>query len=189
MKNNAVIIEKGVYKHPQPTDLICVKEYMFVLSNNKKCLAQRFINNSDFAVNSMKFTLIEYDEEKNVIQKRKFNYDSINVKPGEIYVPKRHIVLSDACVDYSIVMNRISSGPYHYMIKGNDYLLYYKTKSVKYNSTFNSVSITKTYKRSTVSTVALAILSILFMIGICGASVAINEYFYYNPIDFTGLFG
>ena len=192
MKNKVTVIEKGLYKHPQLAEMISVKEYMFVLSRGKKCLAQRFCNDSDFTVNSMQFTLIEFDDAKNVIQKRKFNYDGISVKPGATYVPKRQIVLSDGCVDYRIVLNRITSGRYHYHVKGNDYLLYFDQSTPKTTpSTIKSVSVSKTYGRRFTKTAALAIFSVALMTAVFAISVIVNEYLYFNPInfDFSNLLG
>jgi hypothetical protein len=151
---------------------------MIVIVNNKKCLAQRFANEMGYTVNSIVFSLIELDDMGNVINKRRISYEGLSIKPGALYVPKKHIVLMNECVDYRIIFHKVTSGNYQYIVKGDDLAIYYKPEVSKAQPsifTNDSISCERLYKSNTSKRVVFSAFSVLMMAIIFAITILVTD--------------
>ncbi len=117
MTSQRQYISKGVYEHPQISDLVSVKEYIFVRHNEKKCLTLRFLNELDYVVNAMEFSVVQMDASGKILETLKIKYNGINFMPGTTYVAPAMIVVDEYCADFRIVFTKIMSERYKYTVR------------------------------------------------------------------------
>ena len=119
------LISKGEYKHYQIENFISVKQYMFLRSNGKKCIALRYINNLEHKVNGFKFLLIQIDANGNVIAKKKIKINNIGFYKNAEYTCNKGIVVDEKCVDFKVQMLCVYSDRYRYKVKNDKIAIYY----------------------------------------------------------------
>lgn len=125
MTSQQQYISKGLYEHPQISDLVSVKEYIFVRHNEKKCLALRFSNELDYVVNSMAFSVVQMDASGKVLETSKIKYNGLNFLPGTTYVDLTMIVVDEYCADFRIVFTEIMSDRYKYTVRNGGFTVDY----------------------------------------------------------------
>ena len=125
MTSQQQYISKGLYEHPQISDLVSVKEYIFVRHNEKKCLALRFSNELDYVVNSMTFSVVQMDASGKVLETSKIKYNGLNFLPGTTYVDLTLIVVDEYCADFRIVFTEIMSDRYKYTVRNGGFTVDY----------------------------------------------------------------
>ena len=124
-------IAKGFYQYSQLNGFISVKNYIFTRINNKKCLLVRFSNDMGYAVNSMSFTVVQFNGAGKVIAKKKITYDGINFGAGTTYVAQNGIAVAEECRDFKIYFNCVRSGKYKYVVKNGEIIVLYDNNSPK----------------------------------------------------------
>lgn len=110
-------ISKGFYQYSQVNNFITVKNYMFLREKGKKCLLIRFVNDSDFKVDSMEYTVVQLGAGGQVIDNIRVECKKMNLAPGEMYVSNESIVVDDYCSDFKVVFSRVCSGNYVYTVR------------------------------------------------------------------------
>lgn len=164
-------IAKGFYQYSQHNSFISVKNYIFSRVNNKKCLLIRFSNDMEYTVNSMEFTVVQFNGAGNVIGKKKIVYDGINFAAGDTYVAQNGIVVADECRDFKIYFTRVRSGKYKYVVKNGEILVLYdndppkekkKTKAKK--SSYSNVTVRKIEKSRQKWSLAAAVIAIAVIV-------------------------
>ena len=118
-------IAKGFYQYSQLNSFVSVKNYIFTRVNNKKCLLIRFSNDMEYAVNSMIFTVVQYNGAGKIITKKKIVYDGISFGAGTTYVAPNGIIVAEECRDFKIYFNTVRSGKYKYVVKNGEVLVLY----------------------------------------------------------------
>ena len=116
---------KGVYKHEQVDGFLMAKEYIFLKEAEKKCLLQRFYNETALTIRAFEFELVELDIAGQIIQKRKFRYSNLCIVPNDYYSLPEGIVVSSECVDFKIEHCQIATDQYVYRIKHGKMQVYY----------------------------------------------------------------
>lgn len=125
MTSQRQYISKGLYEHPQISDLVSVKEYIFVRHNEKKCLALRFLNELDYVVTSMAFSVVQMDASGKILETSKIKYSGLNFLPGTTYVDLTMIVVDEYCADFRIVFTEIMSDRYKYTVRNGGFTVDY----------------------------------------------------------------
>ena len=125
MTSQRQYISKGVYEHSQISDLVSVKEYIFVRHNEKKCLTLRFLNELDYVVNAMEFSVVQMDASKKILKTSKIKYTGLNFVPGTTYVDPALIVVDEYCADFRIVFTEIRSERYKYTVRNGRFTVDY----------------------------------------------------------------
>ena len=132
MQNNyEICIAKGQYKHYQNEGFWMAKDYVFLKKDERKCLLQRFVNQTPYTVNGVKFDLIEKDTNGKVIKKTEIAYDGLWVASGSIFVEAAGVVVSDECVDFEIRNCVVVVGRYRYRVKHGKIQAYYDRRQNK----------------------------------------------------------
>lgn len=110
-------ISKGFYQYSQVNNFITVKNYMFLREKGKKCLLLRFVNDTDFKVDSMEYTVVQLDAGGQTIATIPVVCKKMNFAPGEMYASNDSIVVDDYCSDFKIVFSAVHSGNYVYTVR------------------------------------------------------------------------
>ena len=118
-------ISKGLYHYSQLDSFISVKDYLFVRSDNRKCLLLRFSNDSDFTADSMEYTIVQLDSAGNLLGKTKVFRENMNFAPGSTYTADDGIVVQEYCNDFKILFTRVTSGCYQYTVKRGKVITHY----------------------------------------------------------------
>ena len=186
MTNKQQIISKGPYTHSQISNFLTVKQYIFLRKNGEKCLLLKFLNETDFFMNSVKFKLVQLNSEGKVICRQNVLLDGFNLGPGAEYMPSSRIVVNDKCADFKIVIDYVDSGYYRYRLRRGKVVSFYnppetresKSLSSKDKDVFN-VSSYRAEKRKSIAFIAsvVAILISLFTVISCVVDILIEEFF------------
>ena len=110
-------ISKGFYQYSQVNNFITVKNYMFIRENDKKCLLIRFVNDSDFVVDSMEYVVVQLGVGGEIIKKSEVICKNMKLAPNEIYAPDDALVVDDYCSDFKVVFSCVKSGDYVYTVR------------------------------------------------------------------------
>ena len=177
-------IAKGIYQYSQISNLVSVKNYIFLRQNGKKCLLIRFSNDLDNAVDSMEFTVIQLDSSGKVLEKTKVAYKRMNLMPGRNF-SSEGIVVNEFCTDFKVVFQSVISDRYKYVVRQGQVIVYYIKKpteiisegKLSYSVQNASVDQKRFGKPRLASLVAvLAIILMLFMNGFRVYSDCFNYY-------------
>ncbi len=125
MTSQRQYISKGVYEHPQISDLVSVKEYIFVRRNEKKCLTLRFLNELNYVVNAMEFSVVQMDASGKILETSTIKYNGLNFMPGTTYVDPTMVEVDEYCADFRIVFTKIMSGRYKYTVRNGRFTVDY----------------------------------------------------------------
>jgi len=128
---NEQIITKGVYGFSQISDFISVKDYIFMNSEDKFCLAVRFSNETEYAFDSMTFSIIQLDANGKVLGKTRVEYTDMDFMPGSTYAADRGIVVDSKCVDFKIQFYEAYSSYYRYLVRNRRVIVYYDRKKAE----------------------------------------------------------
>ncbi|MBE6588964.1 MAG: hypothetical protein E7643_02180 [Ruminococcaceae bacterium] len=123
--NNLASAIKGQYKHEQTEGFLMAREYIFLKENGKKCLLQRFLNETPREIQRVKFDLVELNMQGEVIKKTKLYYMNLAIKPGEYFSMPAGIVVSPECVDFKIARCTVCSEGYVWRVKRGKIQAYY----------------------------------------------------------------
>ena len=110
-------ISKGFYQYSQVNNFITVKNYMFLREKGKKCLLIRFVNDSDFTVDSMEYVVVQLGVGGEIIDNTKVVCKKMNLDPGEMYASDESVVVDDYCTDFRVVFSCVRSGDYVYTVR------------------------------------------------------------------------
>ena len=183
MTSQRQYISKGFYERAQISDLVSVKEYIFVRHNEKKCLMLRFSNELNYVVNVMEFSVVQIDAAGKILETTKIKYSDLNFMPGTTYVDSSMIVVNEFCADFRIVFTEIISGRYKYTVRNGRYTVDYIKAEVPI---IKNSSKTKRIKRFSIRprrvetprfAAFLATLVAFLLVLLCGYDVFLR----YNP--------
>lgn len=114
------VLEKGLYNHPKISGFLSVGQFIFTHKEGKKCLLLRFVNEAEFRIDGVEFTVIQLDLYGKKIGRTKIKYTDINVAPDSTFAPERGIIVSEKCVDFYVQMRSVSSRSYRYVFKNGE---------------------------------------------------------------------
>lgn len=114
------VLEKGLYNHPKIPGYLSVGQFIFTRKEGKKCLLLRFVNEAEFRIDGVEFTVIQLDLYGKKIGRTKIKYTDINVAPDSTFAPERGIIVSEKCVDFYVQMRSVSSRSYRYVFKNGE---------------------------------------------------------------------
>jgi hypothetical protein len=172
MDSNQQILSKGFYQYAQIGNPVSVKDYIFLRNDQKKCLLLRFLNNLEYTVTAMDFTVIQMDSAGNVLENTQIVYKDLFFLPGSTYAESAGIVVDEACSDFKVVFSKVTAGKYEYTSRGGFPIVQY-VKGVEAleiegekgtNISKTSAKIRRFGKPHLVA--AAAVLAVLVMIGI-----------------------
>ena len=126
MKEKQQVISKGPYTYPQVNKFLTVKQYIFYRKEGQKCLILKFMNDTGFFINEIRFKLIQLNSEGKTICSQNVLYDSIAVAPRTAFTPTSRIVVDEKCSDFKIVFDYVDSGDFRYRIKRGKIVAFYK---------------------------------------------------------------
>lgn len=178
-------IAKGFYQYSQLNSFISVKNYIFTRVNNKKCLLVRFSNDMEYAVNSMSFTVVQFNGSGKIIAKKNIVYDNINFDAGTTYVSQDGIIVAEECRDFKIYFNCVKSGKYQYVVKNGEIIVLYDNKSPKTTrksrtkSSHSNVSVKKIGISGHRWSVIIAIIALALILVLC----LVNQLADYRDTD------
>lgn len=172
MDSNQQILSKGFYQYAQIGNPVSVKDYIFLRNDHKKCLLLRFLNNLEYIVTAMDFTVIQMDSAGNVLENTEIAYKDLFFLSGSTYAEPVGIVVDEACSDFKVVFSKISAGKYEYISRGGCPIVQYVKDAEELEITGDKgTNITKTsaktrrFGKPHIVAVA-AVLAVLVMIGI-----------------------
>ncbi len=117
MITDSQIISKGIYRYAQIDSFIAVKDYIFARREDKKCLFLRFVNNADYRITSMSFTVLQMNASGDMIGKINIDLDSQVINPGVSYTYGNGIVIDEYCSDFRVVFSCVRSDDYIYLVR------------------------------------------------------------------------
>ena len=138
-KVSANYIDKGVYSHKQVNGYMVVKQFMVVEREEKRCLILRFLNESDFEVNAMIFTVTQRDTAGEIIGTSNIKLTHLSVAAGELFSPESGVIIAPECADFEVEMQTVISGKYRYVFKGRQVTAHYDKRG--YEDGVNAVHI------------------------------------------------
>ena len=72
------IISKGVYRHTQIDDFVCVSQYSFLRKDGRRYLALRFENRLGGEINGMSFTLLQKNSTGELLERTPVSYPELS---------------------------------------------------------------------------------------------------------------
>ena len=124
------IISKGKYSYAQPSDMIGVKQYLFVKEEDgKKHLLLRFFNDRREKCNKFAFILYRLDSKGNVLGQDKFESADREFLEKEVFSFDRKILVEEKCTDFRVQMVYARYGNYTYNVEHNDVSVSYSEKT------------------------------------------------------------
>ncbi len=118
-------ISKGFYQHPQISNFISVKNYIFLHRNEKQYLLIRFSNDSEFTVDSMRLTILQLDAQNQTISKTTVQYEDLSFAPNTTYASPKGLAVDEKCCNFKILYNEVHSGHYCYTVRSNEVVVQY----------------------------------------------------------------
>jgi uncharacterized protein YuzE len=184
---------KGIYQYPQLGDFISLKNYIFLWQGDKRCLLLRFVNNFEYEINELEYTITQIDAKGKVIGISTVNHANTLIRPGSVYTPNKALVADEACVDFRININKVRSGEYTYRVVDQHKVAYYPKPEKafldgaeqKVAQEINTFSESKRRVGKPRLVNLIAILSLILM-------VVFNVLYVLSPyidIDWKGIFG
>ncbi|MBO5312357.1 MAG: leucine-rich repeat domain-containing protein [Clostridia bacterium] len=120
------IISKGRYTHTQPSQLIGVKQYLFVRGEDgRKKLLLRLVNNRNEACSKFAFTLYRLDVKGNVLGEERFESTEREYAGKETFSLDRMIDVEEKCTDFAVKMIYANYGDYTYHVENNEVTVSY----------------------------------------------------------------
>ena len=182
-------IAKGIYPYSQIENFISVKDYMFVRSDDKKCLMFRFSNNANYMITSLEFTIVQLDNSGKKISETRHKYEQLTIAPDAQFVPNEGIVVDERCHDFKIFFTEVRSDKYRYTVRHGKILVYYDSDYVQATSAkVSNRSVCNDVRKLKVGKPRLAILVsaiALLLVIVLNASNMITKYYdYSNKRDF-----
>lgn len=111
------ITSKGFYRYPQPSDYVCLKQYIFLRSGSEKHLLLRFENDTKRTLDCIELELTELNIDGKVIKQTKIKSGKISALAGAAFSFPKRITVSKNCVDFKIRVTRAVSENYVYFVK------------------------------------------------------------------------
>ena len=128
------ILLKGTYIHPQPSDLLSVKQYIIAKVKDKKALFLRFSNDRGETATAMSLRVTQYDVKGDFISSEKIELKRLKAAPLATFTLKDSIVIADNCVDFRVDIITASYGDYIYdVIDGEAHIRYAKEEEENKN--------------------------------------------------------
>ena len=118
-------ISKGFYQHPQVSNFISVKNYIFLHRAEKQYLLIRFSNDSDFTVHFLRFTILQLDAQNQTLAKSTVQYSDLSFVPGSTHTSSEGLVVDEKCCNFKILYNEVRSDNYHYTIYRDEIVAHY----------------------------------------------------------------
>lgn len=109
-----IVLDKGIYTHPENSALIRLKEYIIVKEKDKRCLLLRFANESDIVATGMDVSITPIRADGTRGKSIDVQLDGFRIAPGETLAPPSGIIIDDDLVDFTISIERIYSSDYFY---------------------------------------------------------------------------
>lgn len=126
MKND--VLARGTYNHSQAEGYLNVGQYMFVVNENKKYVALRFINNLGHTVESFEACVQQLDSDGNLLSSTKIVERKLSVAPSETFTLRKNPELSEKCSDIRVYVSNVISGNYRYEQRGDRVVAFYSEK-------------------------------------------------------------
>jgi len=140
MKSVNQYISKGFYKYSQIGNFISVKNYIFIRHNNKKCLLLRFLNETEYPINSFEYTVVQMDASGKILAKTKMSHRSISLDPGKTYTLSHAIVVDEYCSDFKILFSEVYSENYKYHVRDGEVIAHYIKKEPPLLNKYEKIS-------------------------------------------------
>lgn len=112
------VISKGVYRHTQIDEFVCVGQYSFLRKDGRRYLALRFENRLSTEIQSMSFTLLQRGSTGELLERTPVSYPELSVKGGEEFSHGSMIRVRPDCADFEIVWDEVRSGELIYTVSG-----------------------------------------------------------------------
>lgn len=176
--NDNICLSKGVYKHPQQSGYLSVKQYMIVKQNSKPCLLLNFYNESPLKINTAEFILVQKDSDGRVLKSKPVVYENLSLKPGAEHYTKDGIILENGCSDFELKPKLLVSDMYRYVFKSDHVAALYNKRSMNRKETARSGgSISRrSFKESESRLLArIGALAILAVLAVCALSWFIGK--------------
>ena len=178
-------IAKGLYQYSQISNLVSVKNYIFLRQNGKKCLLIRFSNDLDHIVDSMEFTVIQLDSAGKILEKTKVAYKNMRLMPGQNF-SSTGIVVNEFCTDFKVIFQSVISERYKYVVRQGQVVIYYLKKPTEiisegkqsYYAAYRSVN-QKRFGKPRLASLA-AVIAVILMLFVNGFRVYTDCFDYYN---------
>ena len=125
MQNKQVMLSKGYYKHAQISGFVTVKNYIYVKRKGKKCLLLRFLNEADFEIEGLDFTVIQLDASGNVLGESRLRKEKLRFISGGYYTCHDAIVMREGCHDFKVIVNEAIAQDFRYCVRDGEVTAYY----------------------------------------------------------------
>lgn len=175
------IISKGKYSYAQPSDMIGVKQYLFVKEEDgKKRLLLRFFNDRRETCNKFAFILYRLDSKGNVLGQDKFESADRDFLEKEVFSFDRKILVEEKCTDFKVQMVYARYGNYTYNVEHTDVSVSYSEKIPTAPGSVRSITKIKPRKMHTRSFdmpwifAALSLIILALAFAACG--FLLNDY-------------
>ena len=119
-------VAKGSYQRSQIDHFPAVKNYIFLRDGERKRLLLRFVNGMDETVDGMAYTVFQYDDEGNLIERSSVRHSGLSIPSQGMFVPAESLTVDERCVDFEIVFSEVVSGRYVYRVIDKIVSVYYQ---------------------------------------------------------------
>ncbi len=115
---NETIISKGKYHHPQPEQLITVKQYLFTRSERgTKQVMLRLVNDRPEPCTGFAFVLCQMDARGNVLGEERYESQGKSYKSGKTFSPDKVFEVKEKCTDIRVKLLYANFGDYTYRVE------------------------------------------------------------------------
>ena len=173
------VSSKGFYRYPQPSDYVCLKQYIFLRRGSEKHLLLRFENDTQRKIDFIEIAITELNIDGKVIKTDRIRSAKVAAFPGGMFSLPQKLTVSKECVDFKVKVLRAVSGSYVYTVKnGAVQCRYDKGESVVRRAGFGSRGYRKKQVRLSRSSSLGVVLPIfvLLIVGIGAAYSALTLY-------------
>lgn len=110
-------LSKGFYQYSQADNFVAVKNYIFIYEDGKKNLLLRFVNDLGFEVDSMEYTVVQFDVDGNILDNTKVKHKAMKFLPGQMFATDTPIAVDGRCCDFKVVFSCVRSGDFAYTVR------------------------------------------------------------------------
>ncbi len=129
MMRKEQVISKGKYSHEQPSELMGVKQYLFIKdTDGKKRLLLRFCNYRNERCSKFAFILYRMDAKGRVIGQERYESSDREYYENEVFSFYRKIDVEDRCTDFKVQIIYAVYGNYTYRAQESEVAVSYSDK-------------------------------------------------------------
>ena len=131
------VIAKGSYSNFRFNDFVSVRQYLLIREKGEKYLIMKLSNDAKETVTGLKLVVEQLDVRGLCIETSHVEWNDINGRAGQKFIPKSKIHLRENCVEVKIRLVGATYGDYTYSVKSNELVVTYQKPQEKLHKDYS----------------------------------------------------